>query len=95
MLIPRVIVRTARIEQQNIMHATKVLATLLRVIMGGLALPNNFVDEFVFAENLIEYNLDCSRLYLYLLGLALQKFVVTRGSGLHIPKKCQLNRSSS
>ena len=43
-LIPCVLA-TAAIEEQHVMKASEMLAALLGIIVRGLPLPHNFVDE--------------------------------------------------
>src|SRR5579864_3119495 len=61
LMIPDVIVRATRVKQQNIMQATKVLTTLLCIVVRSLTFPHNFVDKVIFAKNLVEHDLNVMR----------------------------------
>ena len=58
LLIPCVIFAPATIEHECVMQPAVVFAALLGIVMRSLPLPNYFVYEIIFAENLVEHDFD-------------------------------------
>ena len=61
LLVPGVRFVAARVEQQDVVETPVVLASLLCVVVGRLALPHQLIDEIVLAQNLIEHHFDVVR----------------------------------
>lgn len=54
----RVIVARTGVEKKRVVHPAEVFRALFCVVVRRLAFPDDFVDEVILAENLIEHDFD-------------------------------------
>ena len=56
-LVLEEVVLASGVEQDGVVHAAQMFRALLRVVVRGLALPDDLVDEVLLAEELVEHDL--------------------------------------
>src|SRR6266550_9302552 len=61
LVIPCVVLAPTRIKKQYVMQSPEMLTALLGIVVRGLTLPNNFIDEVVLPKDHIQHHLHIMR----------------------------------